>query len=89
MDHNPRNWKPNLTPKTFTNPLTKTITIRFRDEANTTHTRDIAAFEVLTEPAYIADHFIKHIVDEIVLERESGYITPERRKELEREVTEI
>ncbi len=86
MDQNPQKWQPNLIPKTIQNPLSIDFTCTARDDNNSIVTITIPALDAKSYPTYLADHIGKHLVDAIINERDMGYVTPEQRAELAKEV---
>lgn len=83
---NPQDWKRNEAPKSFYNPLKDDFVISYRDEANEPVKYTIPPQKISTYPTYLADYFIKHIVDAIINERELGFLTPDDRQKIEQEV---
>lgn len=83
---NPDNWQKDETPKSFYSPLDNDFTITVRDETNAKIKYVIPALKISTYPTYLADNFIKHIVDEVINKKDLGYVTPEDRKKIEQEV---
>lgn len=76
------------TPKSFFNPLHHAFILTYRDEDNKEETLTIPPLKLVTYPTYLADLIIKHLVTEIINERGLGYLTDEKRKEIEKE-TEV
>ena len=85
----PTYQKPNVTLKSFYSPLKEDLTITYRDEQNNPVEYIIPSMEVSTYPTFLADNFIKHIIDAVINERELGYLTPEKRAELQKEVEDM
>lgn len=81
----PTNWKRNEVPKTFKNPLEKDFTVKYFNDKNETETYTIPPGES-TYPTYLAKYFIKHLLDELINQKHGGYITPEVRAELQKEI---
>ena len=82
----PTTWTKDETAKTFFSPLSKDLVIEYRNDDGTYQAYIIPMLSPSTYPTYLADHFIKHIVDAVINERGLGYITPEERAEIQKEV---
>jgi hypothetical protein len=83
---NPTDWKPNESPLSIHNPLTHDFTCSYRNEDNSTATLTIPAMDIVTLPTWLAEYAIKHLIDEMINERNLGFVTPQQRKKLESEV---
>lgn len=83
---NPENWKPNESPLSIHNPLTHDFIYSYRKEDNSPVTLTIPAMDIVTLPTWLAEYAIKHLVDEIINERNLGFITLEQRDKLEAEI---
>lgn len=85
-DLSPSSWKPDETPTHIINPLTKSVTITFRNDENNPYELEVPSLEMSTYPKWQADIIIKKVVDAIINERELGIVTPESRSKLVEEV---
>ncbi len=82
----PTLYKRDETPKSFFNPLSFPVNVEYRDEKNNVLIIAIPPLKISEFPTYKADILIKHLVDAIINDRELGIVTPEDRKEIEKEV---
>lgn len=87
MSSDPMTWQRNDTPKKVYNPLTKDLKMKYRDDSNAEHDLVIPFYTTVTLPTWLADVVIVQLVDFLINERDLGIMTPEKRKELEAEVT--
>lgn len=83
---NPTEWKRDETPKNVFNPLNDDVSVRYRNDKNEEKSIIVPFFKSTTYPTYLADHIIKHLVDAIIIDRKLGYVTPEKRAEIQKEV---
>lgn len=84
---NPLNWKPDITPTTLINPLKKDVIVDLRDDKNNKYQIKIDAnMGIITLPKWQSDVVKKHLVDEVINVRELGYLSPEERSKIEKEV---
>lgn len=86
MDSNPENWKRDETPKSFFNPLDKEIEIPYKNDNNDDHIYKMPPLKIATQPKFMADLLIKHIVDEVINYRDIGVVTPQIRAAITKEV---
>ncbi len=84
--NDPKYWKKNVNPVSFKNPLEREISIDQFNPQNRIVTTVFAPLKTYTMPKYKADYFIKHITDAVINDRQMGYLTPEARIEVEKEV---
>lgn len=78
--------KRNDTPVTLFNPLPVDFVDTYRDEDNKPIEYTIHSFESQIFPKYMADIFLKKMVEMIINDRKLGFVTPEDRKELEKDI---
>lgn len=83
---NPENWEKDITPIHLINPLKLPVEIEEFDDQNQKVKYTIPSMEIKTFPKYQADIIKKHLIDAIINTRKLGYLTPEKRQELEEEV---
>lgn len=76
------------TPTHFYNPLTKNLEVALRNEQNQEVIKVVPAGEISTEPKWLADILIKHLVDAIINDRKLGIVSPEKRLEIQQEIEE-
>ena len=81
-----RDIKRDDTPVTLYNPLSKEFTTKWRNDSNVEQTLSIPPYEVNTFPAHQAVHVKKNLIDRIINERNLGFVNPEERAVLEKEV---
>lgn len=89
QDLDPKKWKRNEEPKTFINPLNKIFSFDRLNDQNTVESYIFTPIGIYTYPTFLADFFITKIVDEIISDRGLGYLTPEERSEIAKEVTSL
>jgi len=80
----PTTWKRDETPKSFFSPLKDNFVIEYRDDDNKIIEYIIKPLEIMTYPTYLGNYLINKIVDAMINERKLGYISPEKRKELQK-----
>lgn len=86
MNDHPDTWVPDETPTYLFSPLKNNLTISLLDDSNKEITITVPSMEIVTVPKYREELVKRRIVDEIINERNVGYISPEQRLELEKEV---
>ena len=81
------NWiKRNEESKQFFNPLDKDFEIEYLGDDNIPVKYVIPGVQISTFPAYLADFFIKHLVDEVANERDLSLIGEKERNEILKEI---
>lgn len=78
--------KRNDTPKNFLNPLPDPIDIEYFDDDNKVIKTTIPSRQLISLPTYLADLYIRRIIDAIVIARGIKYATPEIKDELLSEI---
>lgn len=82
----PQTWTRNDTPKSFYNPLNDAQSFEYRHENNTLETYSIPPLKTSTYPTYLADFLINQLLNALINDRNLGYLTPEKRAELRKEI---
>jgi len=82
----PSLWTRNETSKSVFNPLTDDFIIEFRNDKNEIEIYTVPSMNMVTHPTYLADFLIKHLVDRIIEKRDLGYVSPEARAEIQKEI---
>lgn len=87
MSTDPLTWTADTTPTSLFNPLNHEVVIERYNEQNVLENIALPPISAATFPAHVAIYLKRHLVDIIVNERKLGLVTPEKRAEIEQEVT--
>ena len=82
----PITWKKDETPKTIYSPVHKNLELSYKDDDNKDHFYTIEPLSVSTHPTYRADIFIEDILTAYMDELNVGYLTPDEREILKKEI---
>lgn len=82
----PNTWQKDTTPTYLRNPLKHPLELEEFDDTNHKIKIIVPSLEISTFPKYRAEIVKKHLVDAIINDRKLGFVTPEKRAEIEQEV---
>lgn len=82
----PTTWTRNDVEKSFFNPVSRELVLEYRNDRDETVTYTLLPLRIATYPTYLADFMIKRLIDFVIEDRKMGYVTPEGRAEIRKEI---
>jgi len=78
--------KRNDAPKSVFNPLSRDFRAKYRNDDNTQVEYVIRSMEIETFPTYLADHMIKHLVEEVANDRDVSRLSEDKMRKIKEEI---